>query len=191
MTKKTIFSAALLLTLATAGLWQWQHHAEAMRQQRRAQWLAYLQGPLSDYLFASTRSREMLLKKKLKPAEKQALGEAVLSMQRSWAGVAKMKPGWQADPFFADLVQAAGWHAEAAQLAEAWPRLDLRDKALMATSRSAAEGISRNLAQKLDGQREKVLAKLKPSKDEMLEMNALIYAVKEGAGSAVPRSGKP
>jgi hypothetical protein len=191
MTKKSIFVSALLFTLAAVSLWQWQRHTTQVRLQRRTQWQAYLQGPLSDYLYASTRSHELLKMKKFKPADKQALGEAVLSMRSSWQGMVKMTPQWREDPFFSDLVTAAAWHAEAAQLADTWPRLDLRDKTLMDTARSAAEGISRNLALKLDAQRAKVIKELKPSKDEVLEMNALIYAVKEGTDQVVPRTEKP
>jgi len=180
MTKRMLYLSALFLTLCTVALWQWQHFSSQRRLARRTQWQAYLQGPLSDYLYASTRSDELLKKSKLKPAERAALGEAVTSMRKSYAGVSAARDGWEEDNFFQDLVRAAEWHSQALDLAEAWLHLDLKDQVLMQNLGQASSGVRHNLAIRLDSQRTKVLAELKPRQAELLEMNALIYAVKEG-----------
>lgn len=184
MSKRSLFVSALLVTLAALLIFQVQHARSQQRQQRRAQWQAYLHGPLSDYLYAASRGRELLALKKLQAPQREALGEAVGAMRRSWNAVVRVKPQWEEDPFFADLVKAAAWHAEAAHLAEDWPRLDLRDRTLMENASGAAQGISRNLAMRLEAQRLKVLAELEPGQDELLEMNAMIYALKEAATGA-------
>lgn len=55
----------------------------------------------------------------------------------------------------------------------------------MQTARAAAQGIAGNLAIRLESQRAKAAKAWRFSKDELLEMNALIYAV-PGTTPATP-----
>jgi hypothetical protein len=173
--------AALLLTALALGLWQWRDQQLEQRALRREAWLAYLRGPLSDLLYGSSRGRALLEQSRqraLRPAERKALAEAAASVQNAWAAARRPEALWQQDPFFDGLKQGLHWHHALAELAKDWHRLPQRQE-LLPDALAAERGLRQSLAGVLSQQREGMVKELALKQDALLEMNALIWSLKE------------
>lgn len=178
---KRLALAGLALAVLAAGLWAWRDSRMARQQARREAWIAYLRGPLSDLLYGSSRGRALLAqaaRRPLSPAQRRELAQARDMVQKARQGARDPQAAWRHDPFFAPLVEALPWHDELDELARDWPRLAGRPD-LLAQALEAERGLRRSLAGALQGQRRRVLESLKPSQDAVLEMNALLYALRE------------
>lgn len=180
--RRALLLASLGLSLLAAGLWAWQDHRAALRRQRMVAWQEYLRGPLSDLLMGSSRGRALLTKAQKAPlsaAERKELAEAVGSVRKADAGARTLLPNWQSDAFFKSMLPATGWHAELADAASDWGRLAVRERSLIPPALDSEAAMRRSLAGDLRAQREAVLERLRPSKDQVLEMNAMLYSLKE------------
>jgi hypothetical protein len=173
--------AALLLTALAVGLWQWRDQQLEQRAQRREAWMGYLRGPLSDLLYGSSRGRALLQQSRqraLSPAERKELAAAAASVQSAWAGARRPEALWQQDPFFDGLKQGLHWHHALAELAKDWPRLSQRPE-LLPDALAAERGLRQSLAGVLSQQREGMVKALALRQEALLEMNALIWSLRE------------
>ena len=171
------WALALVLTLLGGTLWR-QHARQAQeRAERKAAWTEYLHGPLSDLLYGSTRLRPLLLKKKLSKAEEAEAIEAAHAFERSRVLVPRIRAELTGDPSMGAMDMVVTWHQEIGALMEPWR--GLRGRGLGKDAVSAEAALRLKLWQVLDGLRDQVLADKSLSSDEVLEMNALLYSLKE------------
>lgn len=180
-TQKRLLAGLALLALSL-GLWQWQSHRNAQRSARLAAWQDYLRGPLSDLLEGASRGRALLAQARKRPlsaAQSKELAQAVAALQRSHAGAQARVGQWREDAFFKSLLPASGWHAELADAAQVWPRLAKVDRSLIPAALDSEAAMRRSLFGALSAQRAAVLDRAHPPRDLVLEMNALLYALKE------------
>jgi hypothetical protein len=179
-----VFVAALLLSAAAFGLWQRQGARKELAQTRREQWMAYLQGPLSDLLYGSTRLRPLLAKKSLSPAEKEAVREALEHLEHSASAAQAASAQFAQDPTMAPLTEAMGLHQVIYALAATWPG-KMASPSVQAQGALDDEAMIRGRLWKiLAAERETLQADGILNKDEVLEMNALLYSLQEGTGQS-------
>lgn len=171
------FAFAALTALA----WAWMDARHAKAQARVDAWMAYCRGPLSQLLEGSTRGRALLeasLKKPLTPAQRKELAEDAGLVSAALVTATGAAAGVEGDPFFEPLRQGLRWHSELADASKDWNRLAGR-KDLVPDALLAERGLRHNLAALLDAQRERIFASGRIGRDRGLEINALLYALKE------------
>lgn len=173
--------AAAAITLISVSLWQ--HHARQAQEKaaRREAWLAYLHGPLPDLLYGSSRLRPLVVKKRLNKAELQEAKEAADALERSRVVVPRIKAQLVDDPSMAGLSAVVTWHQEIGHLMEHW--IGLVGKPLGKDAVATEAEMRLRLWQVLNQLRDRILADDTLSKDEILEMNALLYTLKEETGA--------
>jgi hypothetical protein len=176
MISKKNFVIAGILSLLLAIFWQWRSAALGRSQAERALYLSYVSGPLTDYSLALTRSLPLLHGEKapdLADARKSAalsaadlgalLGPAVPSATRGY------------------LEEALPLHQALPGQIEAWKNSKKSDwLALLA----AEEASRAKLVFILETLRYQGSEKWRLTKAQQLEINALIYSLKELSGSS-------
>ena len=173
--------AGTLIAAMAGGIWAWREARHRRDLRRHEQWMAYLHGPLSDLLEGSSRGRELLAlsrTKALKKEQRQALSTAILSIKLADAKAQALKSQWDEDAFFEPMLSGLQWHSMLAQTATDW-RIVAERKDLLADALAAEKGLRRNLAIGLEKQRARIFAAGSISKDRGLEINALLYSLKE------------
>lgn len=182
MTRATrlLLIGAVLASLA-GGLWAWRDRQIQQRRQRSDAWTQYLRGPLSQLLEGSYEGRTLLAAAQAKPlnqAQRQSLAQAAARLREADSALQPQMLELYRGAFFEPLKEAARWHAELAESAKDWPRLGAQ-RELITPALEAERGLRLRLAGALDRQRDQVLLSLKPSQEAVLEMNALLYSLKE------------
>jgi hypothetical protein len=165
----------------SAGAWAWMDARHARAQARVDAWMAYCRGPLSQLLEGSTRGRELLeasLQRPLNAQQRKELAEDAGLVSAAYASANGAVAGVGDDPFFEPLRQGLRWHAELADASKDWNRLAGR-KDLIPDALSAERGLRHNLSAELDAERERIFASGRIGLDRGLEINALLYSLKE------------
>jgi hypothetical protein len=181
MKLRSYWILGLVLTAAAVGLWRLRDAQVKQREGRRAALLAYLQGPLSDLLEAGARARPLLLaaqRRSLKPQERERLQAAADQMAASARAALDPYAPWADDAFFEPLQSGLHYHSDLRQLALDWVALSLRPE-LIPSALEAEQGLRRSLAGPLQKQRDWAVERLDLDKASVLEMNALIYTLRE------------
>jgi hypothetical protein len=169
------------LAALTVGIWAWRDHQQALARARQQVWMAYLHGPLSDLLEGSSRGRALLeqsLQHPLNPQQRHELADAAADLRRADDGAKTFARAWEADAFFQPLSGVLPWHSALADAARDWEKLAGR-KDLVPGALDAEKGLRRNLAGVLDRQRERVFDAGRLGMDQGLEINALLFSLKE------------
>jgi hypothetical protein len=180
MSRLRILLAAILVSAAAAGLWHWQGVRKAEARARRDVWMAYLQGPLSDLLYGSSRLRPLLAKKNWSSADTASAKEALGHLQRSADEARAESELFAKDERLRPLADAVSLHQKmAASMLEGVEKRSAW-KDLLA---SDAE-IRLQLWTLLAAQRERMLSEKSLSQDQVLEMNALLYSLHEETASS-------
>jgi hypothetical protein len=166
---------------AAGGAWAWRDHQQAQARARTAQWMAYLRGPLSQVLEGSSRGRALLeaaAHKPLAKAQRQELAEASLQVRSGYDAAKLLQAGWLGDPFFEPMIGTLSWHQALADAARDWSKVAER-KDLIPAALEAERGLRRSLGALLDRQRERVFDQGRLGREQGLEINALLYSLKE------------
>lgn len=180
-TKLRLLAFGCLFAALGAGAWAWMDARHAKAQARIDAWMAYCRGPLSQLLEGSSRGRALLeasLQKPLSAAQRQELAEDAGLVSAAYASANGAAAGSGDDPFFEPLRQGLRWHAALADASKDWNRLAGR-KDLVPDALDAERGMRRDLAAVLDAQRERIFASGRIGMDRGLEINALLYSLKE------------
>jgi hypothetical protein len=177
MRRGKLFVLAALVSLALAGLWRWQADRRAERQAHKEAWIQYLQGPLADLLYGSSRMRPLIVKKRLSPADQAEAVEAVDRLRDSYKRAAYFSVLFTGDAQMHPLVQAEEWHHQIFSLYEPWK--SLQGKPLAKEALVADGELRQALWNCVNAQRDLILKEQSLTKDETLEMNALLYSLHE------------
>jgi hypothetical protein len=169
---------AALLSAAAGGLWHWQAARKEAALARHDRWMAYLQGPLSDLLYGSSRLRPLMGKKNWSPADTAEAKEALQHLVRSASLALAASLQFKEDPRLQPLVEAVALHQEMQTLMVEW--VERRGPGTLA----AEAQIRLRLWTLLTEQRERMRAEGTLNRDEVLEMNALLYSLQEETGQA-------
>ena len=176
--KRLVWAFALSLALVlTCGV---QRRRSSAREADKALFQAYLQGPLSELLLGVSRSLPLLLAK----AQPQpgAWAEPRAALERSVIDLEALLKDRPAGPWVQSLGVVLESHRAYAALASRW-------KSLQGPARTAylkdEEELRLKLSHQLDVLRGEAMDKQRWRKAEWLELNALLYSLrnaKEGLG---------
>jgi hypothetical protein len=174
---------ALLVTLALLGAWRWQSLGREEKSFHREVWLRYLHGPLSDLLYGCSRVRPLLSKRRLSKAESADLQDAVNHLQSSATESQVLAVLVGKDKVLQPLVSAVEWHQQISDLFGPWKAL--RSRSLAGRALAVEPDLRRQVWSRASVVKESLLKEGLLSKDEILEMNALLYSLQEGTTAPV------
>jgi hypothetical protein len=172
-----LLMAAALFSLALAGLWHWQSVRSAEKAARKQAWFEYLHGPLSDLLYGTSRLRPLILKKKLSKADQAEAAEALGRLEDSYKRTVYYAVFFENDPAMAQMIDVADWHHQIFNLYQ--PFHSLHGTPLAKEAVVADGELRQALWVRVNGERTVLLKDEDFSKDETLEMNALLYSLHE------------
>ena len=176
---------AMALTALGMILWQRYDNARQQRLDLKRSWQEYVRGSLGDLLYGSSRLRPLLLKRRLNAAEQAEAKDAVDSLRRSARKSMALAKFAEGRPALAGFQAISDWHVQIRDMLEPWRSLVGKPTAREAVSVEAEMRLQ--LWKLLDKQRQQLLKEKLLSEDEILEMNAMLYSLKEDTG---PKGGK-
>jgi hypothetical protein len=163
------------LTLPLVALGIWRHSVHKARAAERDLFFAYVDGPLNDYAFAVTRGLLVVLKSdtaelaEARHAAKQSADALQALLQSSQDGWVKTR-----------LAYVLPLHLEMASMLEALPLPKSRQAAWLEEEKALRE----KLIYMLEDVRYENFSKWKMTQSRFLELNALIYSLKEAQTAA-------
>jgi hypothetical protein len=172
------FRWALFLTLALSALGFWRFRVASRRERDRELFQAYVDGALDDYAMAVTRALPALEGNPKAADLADAKASASASVEELKSLMARVGPGWLRSRL--EYVEAA--HQRAAAMIAALPVAGKNRKAWLAEE----AGLRQTIVAMLEDVRYETSGKWKISQSQFLELNALIYSLKEAQEAAKP-----
>lgn len=174
--------AALVMTALAFMVWERYDFARQQREDYKRSWSEYIQGPLGDLLYGSSRLRPLLVKKRLNAAEQAEAKDAVESLRRSARKAQALAEFSKGRPMLAGFQAIADWHTQVRELLEPWK--NLVGKPVGKDALSVEAEMRLQLWKLLDKERGQLIKAHLLSEEEVLETNAMLYSLKEGTDSA-------
>jgi hypothetical protein len=172
---RAFFKFLLILTLPLLALGFWRHELNLKRAAERDLFFSYVDGPLNDYAFAVTRALPYFFGSKA--AE---VPEALKSARASAEGLRKLVEASSEGWIHAQLLELLPLHEKMASMIAELPLPKPKQAAWLADEND----LRRRLIYILELVRYEKFSQWKMTQERFLEMNALIYSLKEAQESA-------